>query len=48
VVFGININAMTGVHQKTAEVGDVCLGAPSRRVDPLEIQGKVHRFRLPG
>ena len=33
---------MTSQDQQPAEVGDVGLGAPSRRVDALIVEGEVH------
>ena len=44
--FGVEINAMPGLDQVPAEVGDISLGAASCRVDSLKIQGQVHDFPL--
>ncbi len=44
---GIEVHPVPGLNQVPAQVGDVSLGASSRRVNPLKVQGQVHGFQSP-
>ncbi len=44
---GIEVNAVPGPNQVPAQIRDVSLGASSRGINPLKVQGQVHGFDLP-
>ena len=45
--FGVEVDAMPGLDQVPAEVGDVSFGAALCRVNSLKVQGQVHALPLP-
>ena len=44
---GVKVHAVPGSDQVPAQIGDVSLGASSRRINPLKVQGQVHGFQSP-